>query len=112
MIYIYPAEFTYIPDEGYYDVKFPDIKGCFTFGETLKEAVEMADDVLNLCLWSKEYNGEDIPMPSDINALTKPEQGFLSYILADTEKYSAVMVRENPDKHYDLSRIKKEPHAV
>ena len=112
MKYIYPAVFEYDPNEKAYNVSFPDIRGCLTFGRSTKEAVKNADDALNLMLWSKEYDGEDIPMPSDINALTKPEQGFLSYVLADTEKYSAVMVRENPDKHYDLSRIKKEPEAV
>ena len=112
MIYVFPAVFEYNEEDKAFEVDFPDIKGCFTCGYTVKEAVDMAEDVLNLCLWSKEYDGEDIPMPSDINALTKPEQGFLSYVLADTEKYSAVMVKENPDKHYDLSRIKKEPEAV
>ena len=112
MIYVFPAVFDYDPKDKAYNVSFPDIRGCLTFGYSMKEAVENADDALNLMLWSKEYDGEDIPMPSDINALTKPEQGFLSYVLADTEKYSAVMVKENPDKHYDLSRIKKEPEAV
>lgn len=112
MIYVFPAKFTYVPNEDYYDVTFQDLKGCHTFGDNLKEAVDMAVDVLNLKIWSAEYNGEDIPVPTDINSLAWPEQGFLSYVLADTEKYSAVMVKENPDKNFDLSRIKKEPEAV
>ena len=112
MIYIYPAVFDYDQQEKAYNVSFPDISGCLTFGYSIKEAIENADDVLNLCLWDKEYEGEDIPLPSDINALAWPEHGFLSYILADTEAYSAVMVRENPQMHFDLSRIKKESKAV
>ena len=114
MIYVFPAVFEYNEEDEAFEVDFPDIEGCFTCGYTVKEAVEMAEDVLNLVLWDKEYNGEDIPIPSDIKDLRKPihEKGFLSYILADTEAYSAVMVRENPQMHFDLSRIKKESKAV
>ncbi|MBR0035508.1 MAG: type II toxin-antitoxin system HicB family antitoxin [Synergistaceae bacterium] len=112
MIYVFPAVFDYDVEEKAYNVSFPDIRGCLTFGYSRKQAVENAEDVLNLMLWGMEYNGKDIPVPTDINALSKPEQGFLSYVLADTEKYSAVMVKENPDKNFDLSRIKKEPEVV
>ena len=42
--YAYPTIFT--QEESGYSVKFPDIDGCFTSGETLPEAMEMAEDAL------------------------------------------------------------------
>ena len=32
---------------GVYLVDFPDLEGCYTFGETLLEAYEMAEDVFS-----------------------------------------------------------------
>ena len=40
--YAYPAIFT--KEEKGYSVAFPDIEGCFTCGDTLPEAMEMAED--------------------------------------------------------------------
>ena len=44
--YVYPAIFTK-EDKGY-SVCFPDVQGCYTQGETLTEAMDMAKDALNL----------------------------------------------------------------
>lgn len=57
--YAYPAIFT--QEESGYSVKFPDIDGCFTSGETLPEAMEMAEDALCLMLYDHEEDGEEIP---------------------------------------------------
>ena len=43
----YPAVFH--PEEIGYSVTVPDIPGCFTQGDTLQEAVEMASDAIGLC---------------------------------------------------------------
>lgn len=45
--YVYLAIFTK-EDKGY-SVCFPDVQGCYTQGETLTEAMDMAKDALNLC---------------------------------------------------------------
>ena len=48
-------------EDNVYIVTFPDIPSCFTSGDTLEEAIEMAEDVLNLMLWDMEESGTPIP---------------------------------------------------
>lgn len=112
MIYAYPAVFEFDKTDGAYNVDFPDLKGCFTCGWTIKEACEMAQDVLNLWLWDMEYDDKPIPEPSDIKNLEAPEHGFLSYVLADTEAYTPIMIKNNPNMKIDVSRIKKEQRSA
>ena len=57
--YAYPAIFT--KEETGYSVAFPDIEGCFTCGDTLPEAMEMAEDALCLMLYDREEDGDAIP---------------------------------------------------
>ena len=44
----YPAIFH--PEETGYSVEIPDIEGCFTQGDTMDEAVRMAQDAIGLML--------------------------------------------------------------
>ena len=44
----YPAIFH--PEETGYSVEIPDIEGCFTQGDTMDEAVRMAQDAIGLCV--------------------------------------------------------------
>ena len=83
MKYVYPAIF--VEDDGKIGVEIPDIKGCHTFGDNLTEAMEMAKDALEMMLVSYEDDNQEIPIPSkpkDIKA-----DGFVSYILADTDEW-------------------------
>lgn len=52
------------PDGGYV-VQFPDLPGCLTQGDTLEEAISMAEDA-RMGWIETEYDGSDgdIPMPS------------------------------------------------
>ena len=62
--YVYPAILT--PEEnGQYSVIFPDIKNCYTGGDDMADALEMAEDVLCLTLYGMEKDGKKIPPPSD-----------------------------------------------
>lgn len=63
--YAYPAIFT--KEETGYSVTFPDLEGCFSAGETLLEAMEMAADALCLVLYNKEKCGEVIPPASNVS---------------------------------------------
>ena len=38
----YPALFEYDEEEKIYNVRFPDLPGCFTYGETIDEAISLA----------------------------------------------------------------------
>lgn len=61
--YIFPAIFEPSPDGGYC-ITFPDLSGCITEGNTLKEAIYMVKDALELYIYNLEDGNEDIPVPS------------------------------------------------
>jgi antitoxin HicB len=48
-------------DEGGFSVSVPVLPGCFTQGETLNEAIEMAKEAINLYIESLEEDGELVP---------------------------------------------------
>ncbi len=84
--YIYPAVFT-AEEKGMYSVDFPDLKNCFTSGENLQDALEMAEDVLALTLYEYERDKKPLPAPSRIKAIPLGENEFASYVAADTMYY-------------------------
>ena len=60
----YPAVFH--PEEvGGYSVDFPDLLGCVTEGDTLSEAISMAEEALSLYLEALAADNELAPAPSD-----------------------------------------------
>jgi len=61
--YIFPAIFEPSEDGGYC-ITFPDLPGCITEGDTLKEAMHMAKDALELYIYNLEDDKEEIPTPS------------------------------------------------
>jgi len=85
MKYAYVAVFT--EEDKAYNVCFPDLPGCYTCGENLTDAVNMAQDVLCLWLYDLEQDKKPIPlatMPCDIET-GKGE--FTSVIAVNTETY-------------------------
>ena len=77
--------------------------------KTLREAIEMAQDVLNFTLLDMEEENETIPTPSKIEDLTLEAEQTVRMINADTEKYAqelaefqakeAALKSENPIKY-------------
>lgn len=47
--------------EGGYTVIVPSLPGCITYGETIEEAKEMAEDAIKAYLESLKKHGEEIP---------------------------------------------------
>lgn len=94
MKYVYPAIFH--KESSGYSVEFPDLEGCYTSGNSLAEAIEMAEDVLALVLYDKEENNEPIPNPSAIYEIKTND--IVSLIACDTVEYR---------KLYDNKAIKK-----
>lgn len=84
---IYPACF--YKEENGYSVIVPDLKGCCTQGDTLEEAMEMAQDAaLGWLLLALEDN-EEIPQASDINNVElENSNGFKTLLLLDLSMYS------------------------
>lgn len=51
------------PDEGGYAVRYPDLPGCITVGETLNDVLENAEDAKRSWLAAALENGMTIPEP-------------------------------------------------
>lgn len=86
MKYAYPAVFTK-EDNGTYSVAFPDIEGCYTSGEGLPEAIEMAEDALCLMLYDMEEENTAIPAASDLKSIKSGESDTVSLVCCDTLAY-------------------------
>lgn len=103
MKYIFPAIITHTLDDkcfpdGVYEVSFPDIPGCLTFGETMQEAFENAQDALNGMLLTLENAKETIPKPSDLKSIKCDDISVVALVGADTLAYR---------KKYDTKSVKK-----
>lgn len=62
--HFYPAVFT--KEETGYSVRFPDLEGCFTEGDTIEEAYDMAVEAMGLYL--KQSEGVfSFPKAQDVN---------------------------------------------
>ena len=95
--YAYPAIFT-PAEEGGYTVNFPDLEGCFTEGDTMAEALYMAEDVLALVLYGYEKDGRIIPIPCNPSHLTISPDEFVNFVACDTLQYQ---------KRYNNKSVKK-----
>lgn len=95
--YAYPAVLT-PADEGGYTVDFPDLPNCFTEGDSIPEALEMAKDALCLILYDMEERNESIPHPSDISSVNNNSTGIVSLVACDTLEYR---------KFFDKKAVKK-----
>lgn len=54
----------FVPSEGKISVTFPDVPGCITFGEDIREAFGFAIEALALHLEALAEDGLSIPEPS------------------------------------------------
>ena len=62
----YPALFEYDQEEKVYNVRFPDLPGCFTYGETIDEAKSMAKEALTGYLQSVDARKMRLSDPSKL----------------------------------------------
>lgn len=83
---IYPAVF-HPEDVGGYSVDFPDLLGCVTEGDTLEEAIRMAEDALRIYLYSLKEDGEAAPEPSDPADIKLSGRDFVSLVSYDEAAY-------------------------
>lgn len=95
--YVYPAIFTPCEESGY-TVRFPDVPGCYTDGDTLADAVEMANDALCLMLYDMEDRQEEIPVPSAPSDIPTEDGEIVSLVACDTLEYR---------KFFDKKAVKK-----
>ena len=51
--------------EGQYSVSVPALPGCFTYGDNIEHAIQMAKEAIELYLEELRSRGEDIPDDSN-----------------------------------------------
>jgi len=85
MKYAYTAVFT--PEDNGYCVDFPDLQGCYTCGDDMPDAIEMAQDALCLALYSLEQDKKPIPKASKPHDIKINGNQFTSVIAVDTDFY-------------------------
>lgn len=82
----FPAVFH--PEEvGGYSVAVPDFDGCFTQGDTLEEAYEMAFDAIGLFIEDLLDNKQNLPQPSSPKDLKHEPDDFVVLIEFDLDAY-------------------------
>lgn len=81
----YPAVF-HKAEEGGFWVSFPDFPECFTEGDDITQAYEMAVEALGLALVNRKEEKEEIPAPAEIGKLDL-EDGTLVIVEFDMLEY-------------------------
>lgn len=85
MLFVYPAVFH--KEENSYWVEFPDLEGCQTFGDTLKEAIEFAQEAMGGYIEILLEQRKELPVPSDIKSILTEENSFSSLITCNMDGY-------------------------
>ena len=82
MKYVYPVIIT-PSEEGGYSVEVPDLPGVFTCGDSLAEAIEMAEDAI--AMWLANSEDKCYPIPSPSESLHCGPCQIVSLVKADTK---------------------------
>lgn len=84
MLFVYPAIF-HKENESYW-VEFPDLKGCHTYGDSIVETMEAAQEALSGYLLTLLEQGDSIVAPSDVSSYN-PSDGFSTLVSCDINQY-------------------------
>mgnify|MGYP001759340807 FL=1 len=77
--YTFPCIIKFDQEDKIYYVRFPDIEEAFTDGDSLKEAIYNAQEVLGLVIYEREKMGREIPKATE-SMIKTGENESLSYI--------------------------------
>jgi predicted RNase H-like HicB family nuclease len=84
--YVFPAIFTTENNSGV-SVIFPDLESCYTCGDDMAHALEMAEDILCLTLYDMEKDEIAIPSPSNGKEIETDVNSVVSFVGCDTDFY-------------------------
>ena len=84
MLFVYPAIF-HKEDDTYW-VEFPDLEGCHTYGSSINETLEAAQEALSAYLLTLLEQKQTIVSPSDISTI-HADDGFSSLVSCDINQY-------------------------
>ena len=85
MLFVYPAIF-HREDNAYW-VEFPGLLGCQTYGATVNEAMQFAQETLTGYLLTLFEGGGDLTAPSELSEMDKVEDGFATLVACDMSAY-------------------------
>lgn len=102
----YPAIF-HKAEEGGFWVTFPDIAECFTQGDDMSQAYEMAVDALGLALTCREQEHLPLPAVSDPTTISTEPDSFLVVIEFDMFTYKKRTNSRAVKKNVKYSRMVK-----
>lgn len=83
MLFVYPAIFH--QENKAYWVEFPDLDGCHTYGSSISETMEAAQEALAAYLLTLLKQEQAIATPSDISNF-HVEDGFSSLVSCEINK--------------------------
>lgn len=86
---VYPACFYQDKETGHYTVIVPDLPGCVTGGDTLQDAIVMAQDAAGGWVLDELEDGKPAPKASSINDIRPEDGGFVSLLSLDMDAYAA-----------------------
>lgn len=84
MLFVYPAVFH--KEEDSYWVEFPDLPGCHSYGSSVAETMECAQEALAGYILTLLEQERPIAVPSDIGTLSA-EDGFTSLVSCNIDQY-------------------------
>lgn len=82
----YPAIF-HIAEEGGFWISFPDFPECFSQGENIEHAYEMAFEALGLAITEREREKQPIPLASVPSQIPLEKDSFIVVIQFDMLAY-------------------------
>ncbi len=97
---VYPAIFSPLEEQPGFCVTFPDLPGCVTQGNSLSEAMEMAQDAASGWVLDELEDGNSAPAATALRDVKDvPEGDSVSLVLLDidsyAEKYGSKAIRKN-----------------
>ena len=96
---VYPAVFRPCEGKEGYTVIVPDLPGCVTEGDTLADAILMAEDAASGWVLDELEDGNAAPAASQIDAIPINQGEFVNLLVLDmdtyAEKYGSKAVRKN-----------------
>ena len=87
MLFVYPAIFH--KEEDAYWVEFPDLEGCHTYGSSIEDTMQSAQESLSAYLLTLMEQGKSLAAPSDISSY-HPSDGFTSLVSCDINQYKEI----------------------
>ena len=96
---VYPAVFSPCLKNPGYTVVVPDLPGCVTEGDSLANAILMAEDAASGWVLDELEDGKPAPKASSPDVLELEPGDFVNYVVLDidayAEKYGEKAIRKN-----------------